>query len=93
MKALPLLLLAAVVAACSEATEDRPDEVRPVRVIRIGVTEGARRIEYAGEVRARYETRVAFRVPGKIVERLVEVGSRVQPGQPVSRRSSPIRRR
>ena len=79
------LLLALGLAACTQATEDRPDEVRPVRVIKIGVTEGARRIEYAGEVRARHETRLAFRVGGKIVERLVEVGSRVQPGQPVAR--------
>jgi len=85
MKALPLLLLAAVLAACTQATEDRPDEVRPVRVIKVGVTEGARSIEYAGEVRARHETRLAFRVGGKIVERLVEVGSRVQPGQAVAR--------
>jgi RND family efflux transporter MFP subunit len=78
----PVLL---VLAACTEAGEDRPDEVRPVRVIKIGVTEGARSVEYAGEVRARYETRLAFRVGGKIVERLVEVGSRVRPGQVVAR--------
>ena len=29
--------------------------------------------EYAGDVRPRHETRLAFRVPGKITERLVEV--------------------
>jgi RND family efflux transporter MFP subunit len=79
---LPFVL---VLAACTQATEERPDEVRPVRVIKIGVTEGARSVEYAGEVRARYETRLAFRVPGKIVERMVEVGSRVQRGQAVAR--------
>jgi len=79
---IPFLFL---LAACTQATEERPDEVRPVRVIKIGVTEGARSVEYAGEVRARHETRLAFRVPGKIVERMVEVGSRVRPGQPVAR--------
>ena len=56
---IPFLVL---LAACTQATEERPDEVRPVRVIKIGVTEGARSVEYAGEVRARYETRLAFRV-------------------------------
>ena len=79
---IPFLFL---LAACTQATEERPDEVRPVRVIKIGVTEGARSVEYAGEVRARHETRLAFRVPGKIVERLVEVGSRVRRGQAVAR--------
>ena len=85
MKISMLLPLVCVLAACSQATEERPDEVRPVRVIQVGVTEGARSIAYAGEVRARHETRLAFRVGGKIVERLVEVGSRVQPGQAVAR--------
>ena len=80
-----VLSLVFLLAACSQATEDRPDEVRPVRVIKIGVTEGSRRVEYAGEVRARYETRLAFRVPGKITERLVEVGSSVKPGEVVAR--------
>jgi len=80
-----LLPLVCVLAACSQATEERPDEVRPVRVVKVGVTEGVRSIAYAGEVRARHETRLAFRVGGKIVERRVEVGSRVQPGQAVAR--------
>jgi RND family efflux transporter MFP subunit len=75
----------ALLGACSEAAEERPDEVRTVRVIRIGAADTTRRIEYAGEVRARYETRLAFRVPGKIVERMVEVGSSVKAGQPVAR--------
>src|SRR5688572_31892919 len=73
------------VGACSEAAEDRPDEVRAVRVIKIGAADSTKRVEYAGEVRARYETRLAFRVTGKIVERMVEVGSRVAAGQPVAR--------
>lgn len=79
------IALGLLLTACSQAGEDRPDEVRPVRVVKIGVTEGARRTEYAGEVRARYETRLAFRVGGKIVERLVEVGSSVKAGQVVAR--------
>jgi RND family efflux transporter MFP subunit len=56
-----------------------------VRVLKIGVADGARRIEYAGEVRARHETRLGFRVGGKIVERLVELGTIVRAGQPVAR--------
>jgi membrane fusion protein, multidrug efflux system len=36
---------------------------------------------FAGEVRARHEPALAFRVAGKIARRLVEVGDRVEPGQ------------
>jgi RND family efflux transporter MFP subunit len=71
--------------ACTQAAEQAVEEVRPVRVVTIGVAEATRRIEYAGEVRARYETRLAFRVAGKITERLVDTGAIVRRGQPVAR--------
>lgn len=79
------LVAAALLAACTQAAEEKPEEIRPVRVVRIGASPAERRVEYAGEVRARYETRLAFRVPGKIVERLVDTGARVKAGQPIAR--------
>jgi RND family efflux transporter MFP subunit len=86
MKLLPVLLSVALLAACTEAAEQKkPEDVRTVRVVKVGVAESARQIEYAGEVRPRHETRLAFRVPGKIVERRVEVGAAVRPGQVVAR--------
>jgi len=80
---LVLVVVAAALAACSEAHETRRDEIRPVRVMKIGdAGDGAgQRFEYAGEVRPRYETRLAFRVGGKIIARRVEVGARVRQGQ------------
>ena len=39
------------------------------------------RIEYAGEVRARVESRLSFRIGGKITRRLVNVGDAVRTGQ------------
>ena len=84
----PFLIVAAVaalLAGCGKAPDPKPEETRPVRVIRIGEGAGARTAEFAGEVRARYETRLGFRVPGKIVERLVEVGSTVRAGQLLAR--------
>jgi multidrug efflux system membrane fusion protein len=36
---------------------------------------------FSGEIRARYEPALAFRIPGKISRRLVEVGDRVEAGQ------------
>lgn len=86
MKAtIALLALAAALAACGQPPEPRPDDVRPVRVLRIGAADTTRSYELAGEVRPRHETRLAFRVGGKIVERLVEVGARVKAGETVAR--------
>jgi len=79
------LLMVLLLGGCIQAADKAPEEVRPVRVVKVGVVESARRVEYAGEVRARHETRLAFRVGGKIVERLVDVGASVKEGQPVAR--------
>ena len=81
-----VLALAALLAAgCSEAPPPKSEEARLVRVLRIGPVERTRTVEFPGDVRPRYETRLGFRVPGKIVERLVEVGTRVRAGQPIAR--------
>jgi membrane fusion protein, multidrug efflux system len=74
-----------LLVACTQAAEKAVEEVRPVRVVKIGVADSTRRVEYAGEVRARYETRLAFRVSGKITERMVDTGATVRRGQPVAR--------
>lgn len=81
------LLVPLLVGACGKAPETRPEEVRPVRVMMVGegATSTARAAEYAGEVRPRHEARLSFRVGGKIVERMVEVGTHVRPGQPIAR--------
>lgn len=41
--------------------------------------------EYAAEIRARVESRLGFRVGGKLVERRVNVGDAVKPGQVLAR--------
>ena len=74
------------VAACSQpAQAPKAEEIRPVRVMTVGASAAPRGFEYAGEVRPRHETRLSFRVAGKITERLVEVGTVVRAGQPVAR--------
>jgi multidrug efflux system membrane fusion protein len=80
-----LLALCMAVGACSRAAEPKPEEIRPVRVLKVEPATGARTIELAGEVRPRLETRLGFRVGGKMVQRLVEVGTTVKPGQPIAR--------
>ena len=77
---LSLSALAAGLSACQKKFE-APEEIRPVRVEKIAATPIGTESGYSGEVRARYETPLAFRVPGKIVERKAEVGGLVKAGQ------------
>ena len=80
---LPLLCISALVA-CSEPPP--PAAVAPVvKTLVAGETSAAGTRTYSGEVRARHETTLAFRVGGKIVERLADVGTVVKPGQPLAR--------
>lgn len=86
MNAKPLLLAAAalVLAACGAAkTETEP--VRPVLTQRIAPGAVATRDVYSGEIRARYETDLGFRVGGKIIARPVDAGARVTKGQVLAR--------
>lgn len=39
---------------------------------------------YSGDVHARYESQLGFRINGKIKARLVDVGARVSAGQPLA---------
>ena len=77
---LPLLML----AACSREPT-APEPVRAVRTLIVGETSGGNSIDYAAEVRTRTETRLSFRVAGKMVSRAVEVGDAVKPGQVLAR--------
>lgn len=69
-----------LLAACGPAPEPVED-IRPVRTLTVGATPTAAAVTYAGEVRARYESALAFRVPGKIQARRVDVGGEVRAGQ------------
>lgn len=75
-----LLAVAALLAGCSRS-EPAPEPVRAVKLITVGAGALQTRLEYAGEVRARIESRLSFRVAGKIVQRHVELGQHVKPGQ------------
>ena len=66
-------------SACSKpAVTEEP--VRAVKVIAVGTEAMQSGSEYAGEVRARVESRLGFRVGGKIVRRQAELGQRVKVG-------------
>lgn len=73
-------MTALLLGACSPPAP--PEEpVRSVKLLTVGVGAFESGVEYAGEVRARVESRPGFRVAGKITQRTAEVGQRVKAGQ------------
>jgi RND family efflux transporter MFP subunit len=53
--------------------------------MRVGSTQAGSGIEFPAEIRARYETPLAFRVGGKVIERPAQVGTRVAKGRTLAR--------
>jgi len=83
--AIALLALALTGAGCARKQEPAPEPARPVRSIVVGATSGSVGATYSGQIEARYESKLGFQTSGKIVARLVDVGSRVKRGQPLLR--------
>ncbi|TAK87914.1 MAG: efflux RND transporter periplasmic adaptor subunit [Betaproteobacteria bacterium] len=69
-------------AGCAKQ-EAKPEPLRPVRTVVVSEN-GTEEWVLPGEVRARYETRLSFRLPGQMLARKVEVGERVRAGQTVA---------
>jgi membrane fusion protein, multidrug efflux system len=69
-----------VLSGCSRQ-EAQQEPVRAVKVLTVGGSTLNVQFEYAAEVRARVESRLGFRVGGKLVQRQAEVGQRVSAGQ------------
>ena len=78
--AIPALLI----VACSKEVPP-PAPPRPVAALVVGSSEASREQSFSGEVRARHETPLGFRIGGKITARLVDAGAVVKMGQPLAR--------
>ncbi|MDA8129826.1 MAG: efflux RND transporter periplasmic adaptor subunit [Betaproteobacteria bacterium] len=82
---LAALLLPLLLGGCGRAAPHAPPEdIRPVRAEQVGIGVARQGTRYAGEIRARYETDLAFRVGGRVDSRKVEVGSAVRAGQVIA---------
>ncbi|MBC7379238.1 MAG: efflux RND transporter periplasmic adaptor subunit [Burkholderiaceae bacterium] len=75
-----LLGTAAWLAGCSQPAPPQ-EPIRAVKVLTVGVSDFQASSEFAGEVKARVESRLGFRVAGKITQRQAEMGQRVKAGQ------------
>ena len=75
-----VIAMALLLVACSEKPPVVED-IRPVRAIQIAPAGAENVVELAGEIQPRYESRLGFRVGGKVIARQVEIGSVVKRGQ------------
>lgn len=85
MNARMIAALVVTLSACS-APPEAAKPPRAVLVRTLAAEAGAVEARlYTGEVRARHELDLGFRIGGKLAERLVDVGDRVRAGQVVAR--------
>src|SRR5262245_42320422 len=79
------LIAAVLLAACEREAESTKAEPRPVRTVTVVKREIGETVAFTGHIGAENETRLAFRIGGRMVERLANVGDRVEPDQVVAR--------
>jgi len=79
------LAIAALAAGCKSEAAVQEQPARPVKVAIVAAAPQGRTLTFSGVVRPRIESALSFRVPGKIVERAVNVGDRVDLGRLIAR--------
>src|SRR5436305_5957968 len=79
-------LLPFVLVACSKATSSA-DPRTQAPLVQVGTVKISTRAErsFTGIIAARVQSDLGFRVPGKVLERLVDAGQSVRPGQVLMR--------
>ena len=83
-----MLLLTAVVltmSACGPKKEAAVPEPRPVRTVTAKPQDAGETVMLTGHIQAEDEASMAFRIGGRMIERFVNVGDRVKPGQELAR--------
>jgi RND family efflux transporter MFP subunit len=73
--------LAMVLAGCERETEVKAPEPRPVRIITAQKSEIGETVVLTGQILAENEASLAFRIGGRIIERLADVGDNVKVDQ------------
>src|ERR1700735_1760250 len=81
---LMLAFLAVGLAGCNEKVAEKATPGRPVLVATVHYEAESPARSFVGTVKPRIETDMGFRVPGKVAQRLVEVGQTVEVGQPLA---------
>jgi multidrug efflux system membrane fusion protein len=71
---------ALALTACGKGQAPQ-EPVRAVKVLTVGESSSMTDLEFSGEVRARIESSLGFRVAGKLLSRPAEIGQRVKAGE------------
>jgi membrane fusion protein, multidrug efflux system len=84
---LSLILVPAIalLAGCERKTAAKAVEARPVRTITAEKSGAGETVVLTGQISAENEASLAFRIGGRIIERSVDVGARVEPDQVLAR--------
>ena len=82
---LPLLAALSLLAGCQREVEKPAPEIRPVRTLTIEKRAAGGTVALTGTVQAQTEVNESFRIDGRLVERLVDIGDAVRPGQLIAR--------
>jgi RND family efflux transporter MFP subunit len=87
-----LLIVVVVLAGCGDKSRQPVVPARPVRVVIAPLPSASGTVIQTGEIRAREEVALGFRLDGRILTRQVDVGDRVAAGQIVATQESATRR-
>ncbi|MEI8394716.1 MAG: efflux RND transporter periplasmic adaptor subunit [Rhodospirillaceae bacterium] len=79
-----IVLVAAILAGCGDHETPAP-QTRPVRTVTVERHAAAESFSLTGQVRAQDQANVAFRLDGRMIERRVNPGDNVKPGQIIAR--------
>ncbi|MCU0939546.1 MAG: efflux RND transporter periplasmic adaptor subunit [Burkholderiaceae bacterium] len=74
-----------LLAGCQRSTEAPPPEIRPVRAMTVAKLAAGSTVTMTGTVQAQTEINQSFRIDGRLIERTVDVGDTVRPGQLIAR--------
>ncbi|MBA6061855.1 efflux RND transporter periplasmic adaptor subunit [Pseudomonas juntendi] len=80
MTRLLLILSVGMLLAACEGDEQAPEPIRPVLSVKVEPQVQTQLGRFAGNIEARFESTLGFRVAGRIARRWLDVGAQVKPG-------------
>ena len=83
--AIGVIVLIPALAGCKKEERAAAPDIRPVRAVTGEPSGGGEAGSLTGEIQARYQADIGFRVNGKIIERPVDVGTQVKKGDILAR--------
>jgi membrane fusion protein, multidrug efflux system len=88
-RGLPVLACAAIaplmLAACNKKPEAEAVAIRPVRTVVAAPSESGETVVLTGHIAAETEVSLGFRIGGRVIERLVNIGDHVKTGQDLAK--------